>query len=308
MAYVTADKIYETRAVADVIFELIPLQRANEVLPEPKTEYFYHSTFDNHEFLRVSVAKPYGLLDAKTIRDFYLKLLRQGYSLCADKKLFCITIALPVLPLFSSIESPHKAFDIAFRAEKIFSKEIRGNDLWSRSDFNIIFSVSPEDFPNVPENFFELISFIDKNSSYAEEIYFDQQWRDARFSFSRKKPDFSNLEETFSEKLLALIAYRYDFDEVACYTQARVDRRLFSKIRSNKEYRPEKQTALAFAIALRLNITETEDLLKSAGYSLSKGIRYDLAIRFFIEHEIYNFDKINELLFCYGFPLFGCKK
>ncbi len=124
----------------------------------------------------------------------------------------------------------------------------------------------------------------------------------------REAPDLEHLlkktDAGFSETLLKLIDKTGKKDS-EIYKRANIDRKLFSKIRNNPGYKPTKTTALAFAIALELDLAETRDLIGRAGYALSHSSKFDIIVEFFIQQGSYDVFQLNEVLFYYDQPLIG---
>ena len=126
--------------------------------------------------------------------------------------------------------------------------------------------------------------------------------------FSRSKPTLSELlfetDAGFSETLLKLID-RTGKKDSDIYKKANVSKQVFSKIRNNPDYKPTKSTAIAFAIALELDMEAAKDLIGRAGYALTNSSKFDVIIMYFIRERNYNMFDINSTLFEFDQPLLG---
>ena len=114
-----------------------------------------------------------------------------------------------------------------------------------------------------------------------------------------------HLDAGFSETLLQLID-RTGRKDSEIYKKANVDRKLFSKIRNNPGYRPSKTTAVAFAMALELDLDETQSLIGRAGYTLTHSSLFDIIVEYFIREKNYDINELNTVLFRYDQSLIGC--
>lgn len=244
------------------------------------------------------------------------ELLRSCYlnSLKLALKNHCESIAFPLLSDKNQHLSGDGALKIAQDAITGFIKDSEENI----HVFLLVENTSP--FPvhkkllREVEDYIE-DHYIDEDFHLREFKYFpssideleDRAVRSTDASPSRKAALdklVENLDEPFSDTLFRLIDKKGRTD-VEVYKRANIDRKLFSKIRSVKNYTPGKRTVLALSIALELSLPETQDLLARAGYALSHSHKFDVIIEYFIVSGKYDIFEINEVLFHYDQPLLG---
>ena len=113
----------------------------------------------------------------------------------------------------------------------------------------------------------------------------------------------THMSDTFQEYLMYLINLK-QLTNASVYKKALVTKQLFSKIKLNPDYHPDKSTAMRLCVGARLNLDETKDLLARAGYALSPCDKRDIIFSFFIEHEVYDMIEIDIALEEHGLPCF----
>lgn len=231
-------------------------------------------------------------------------------SLRLAKEKECESIAFPLISTGSYGFPKPLALQIAVREISSFLME---------NEMQVYLVVFEKQSFELSEKLFKSVSsYIDANyvsdkmnleygtSKLRRFDYEEMLLRESSYEITLKIPNLdgmlNNLDKGFSETLLYLID-RAGKKDSEIYKKANVDRKLFSKIRNNADYRPSKATAIAFAIALELDLDETSDLLSRAGYALSQSSKFDVIVKYFIENKKYDIFELNSVLFEFDQPL-----
>lgn len=231
-------------------------------------------------------------------------------SLRLAKEKECESIAFPLISTGSYGFPKPLALQIAVREISSFLME---------NEMQVYLVVFEKQSFELSEKLFKSVSsYIDANyvsdkmnleygtSKLRRFDYEEMLLRESSYEITSKMPNLdgmlNNLDRGFSETLLDLID-RTGKKDSEIYKKANVDRKLFSKIRNNVNYKPSKATALAFAIALELNLDETSNLISRAGYALSQSSKFDVIVRYFIENKKYDIFELNSVLFEFDQPL-----
>ncbi|MBP0965240.1 MAG: macro domain-containing protein [Oscillospiraceae bacterium] len=223
-------------------------------------------------------------------------------SLQLAKEYKCESVVFPLISSGIYGYPKDKALEVAVSAI---------SDFLADNDMDITLAVLDKNSVSVSEGLLcDVRRYINEN--YAEEpvrstfrrTAFQAKMLQEDACYDALPVDFDKLDESFSQALLRLIDEK-GMTDVQVYKKANIDRRLFSKIRSDVNYKPKKQTAVALAVALELDISETQRLLEKAGYTLSNSLKFDVIIKYFIENRMYDIYEINETLFAFDQSLIG---
>lgn len=233
----------------------------------------------------------------------------------------CRSVAFPLISTGNYGFPKDKALQIAVSA---FSAFLTAHEMqiylvvFDRNSFRLSEKLFHSVASYIDENYVQL----HKKAAYGAGLQRNIRRRDAECSsvleeanscqpMAAAMPGAASLEDMlretdagFTETLLKLIDKTGRKDS-EIYSKANVSRQHFSKIRNNPDYRPTKATALAFAIALELDLDQTRDLIGRAGYALTNSSKFDVIIRYFIEHGNYDMMQINTTLFEFDQSLLG---
>lgn len=240
-------------------------------------------------------------------------------SLALAKEKHCETIAFPLISSGIYGYPKAQALKVAIDAISAFLME---NDM---TVYIVIFDFDKAAYRISSKLFSDIASYIDDHyvethiNKTSEAMRRQKQFQEMDLCESISLPEPSNvplskaatledalqqMDESFSEMLLRKID-ESGMTDSQCYKKANIDRKLFSKIKNDKYYKPSKPTVLAFALALELPLPEIQDMLMKAGFALSHSSKFDIIVEYFILKQNYSIYEINEALFAFDQSLIG---
>lgn len=222
-------------------------------------------------------------------------------------KSLALQIAIQEISTFL-LENDMQVYLVVFENESFVLSEKLFNSVSSYIDENYVYSKTIDEYDS------DHIDHVYLNSSRFRHYYQDQENikltsslnDEGAFEINSFDLDemLDHLDDSFSQMLIKLIDLSGKKD-AEIYKKANIDRKLFSKIKNNINYRPSKTTALAFALALELDIDTTKDLIGRAGFALSHSSKFDVIVEYFLISRNYNVFELNEVLFAFDQPLIG---
>ena len=236
-------------------------------------------------------------------------------SLALAKEHNCETVAFPLISSGVYGYPKDQALKVAIDVISDFLRENEMNvyiDIFDKAAYKI----SEKLFSDIAEYIDD--NYVDEHTDYRREStrmnvpmqasvgLYEADLCECKALFAEEdlNAKLKQIDESFSQMLLRKIDEK-GMTDAECYKKANIDRKLFSKIRSDVHYKPSKPTAIAFAISLELTLSETEDMLKKAGFALSHSNKFDIIIEYFISKGNYNIFVINEVLFAFDQSLLG---
>ncbi len=240
--------------------------------------------------------------EAKQLKDAYLNSLK-----VADQN-HLESIAFPLISSGTFGYPKDQALDLAIDAIKSFLVDHEMLVYLVVYD-DTSFKLSKERVKNVESYLSEHYAFgEDYRHATFEDSYISIKHFNTMEEVSSSKRHLADvideLDETFTQKLFRLINEK-KLNETDVYKGANMSRQHFSKIRSDDHYQPKKETVMGLAIAMKLSLDETKDLLESAGYAISPSMKFDMIVQYHIENKIYDLYQVNLVLYHYEQKLIG---
>ena len=228
-------------------------------------------------------------------------LLRSCYerSLLLAKEYQCKSVAFPLISAGVYGYPKAQAMQVALQTISAFLMEHEMTVymvVFNRDAFHLSEKLFQKVRSYIDEHYVQQLEMLECRRVYAAAMPTMAECAAAPKSKKSLREMLQKTDAGFSETLLKLIDKSGKKDS-AIYNRANVSRQHFSKIRNNPNYKPTKATAVAFAMALELDLEQTQDLIGRAGYALTNSSKFDVIIKYFIEQGNYNMMEINTTLF-----------